>query len=103
MKKVNWLVNDIGVVEKVYNDILQHCLDMEYNTSGFNYYICGSFDNHKQVLRFMIEHSIITPIDLINLDKTTDLDTFISELTFNETQSNYEFVFSDNQWYLLRF
>lgn len=103
MRKVKWLVDDIGVDEKVYTDILQHCKDLEYNTSNFRYYICGSFDTHKQVLRFMIENSMISPMDLINLDKNTDLDTFISELTFNENKSNYEFIFSGDDWYLLRF
>jgi hypothetical protein len=101
MKKVKWLKDDIGVFENVYKDILQHCKDLEYNTSGFTYYISGSFDTHKQVLRFMIEHSMISPIDLVNLDKDTDLDNFISEFTFNESKSNYEFVFSNDNWFLL--
>jgi hypothetical protein len=103
MKKLKWLKNDIGVDSKVYNDILKHCKDLEYNTSGFTYSICGSFDTHKQVLRFMIENVMISPIDLVNLDKDTDLDNFISEITFTESKSRYEFVLSDNQWYLLTF
>jgi hypothetical protein len=104
MRNVKWLVNGIGVIEKVYTDILEHCKDLEYNTSGFTYSICGSFSTYNQVLKFAIENDMISPIDLIELDTdTTELHDFISDLTFSETQSNYEFVFSGDTWYLLKF
>jgi hypothetical protein len=102
MKK-EFLFDNIGVGEKVYKEILKHCLDMEYNTSGFEYDICASFNTYNQALKFAIEKDMISPMDLVELDTdTTELHDFISDLTFSETQSNYEFVFSGDTWYLLK-
>lgn len=106
MKQVNWLVNDIGVDEIVYQEILQHCLDYGYDDSGFNYYICGSFDDYDSVLRFAVKNEMITPMDLVDLDtNTTELFDFITDLSFASTRTKYEFVFSASQlqWYLLRY
>jgi hypothetical protein len=103
MKKVKWLINDIGVFDSVYKDILQHCKDLEYDTSGFKYYIAGSFDSYNQVLKFAIEKDMIKPMDLVELNTNDiELHDFISDLTFSETKNDFEFVFSGDKWFLLR-
>ena len=68
MKK-EFLFDNIGVGKKVYKEILKHCLDMEYDTSGFEYDICGAYDNIDNVLNFMIRNEMIKASALFDLDK----------------------------------
>jgi len=100
MKK-EFLFDNIGVGKKVYKEILKHCLDMEYDTSGFEYDICGAYDNIDNVLNFMIRNEMIKASALFDLDKESVID-FIENLSFNESQSVYEFVNVDNVFYLLK-
>ena len=101
MNKKEFLFDTIGVSDKVYKKIKQHCLDMEYNTSGFEYDICGAIENADNVLSFMVSHEMIKPSDLFGLDKESVVE-FIESLSFNETQSLYEFVNVDSVFYLLK-
>jgi hypothetical protein len=100
MKK-EFLFDNIGVGKKVYKEILKHCLDMEYDTSGFEYDICGAYDNIDNVLSFMIRNEMIKASALFDLDKESVID-FIENLSFNESQSIYEFVNVDNVFYILK-
>jgi hypothetical protein len=49
----------------------------------------------------MIRNDMIKPSDLFDLDKESVID-FIENLSFNESQSVYEFVNVDNVFYLLK-
>jgi hypothetical protein len=101
MGKKEFLFDNVGVSKKVYKEILEHCLNMEYDTSGFEYDICDTFYKVNDVLNFMIRHEMIKATDLLNVDKEKVVE-FIESLSFNETQSVYEFVNVDNVFYLLK-